>query len=161
MHHIGDIDFDAAPELEALPPPDLDPSHFEGREEWFVIANHRQQLIRLGVDLRAVELEDAISAYPDRVEGAVLAFLEKFTTPNLSATRKLTVLIRRGARPSNPVHNMPRHPVYTARDFEAPLLPPRAAPSRSLEELQAELDLGGVRAMAVRCMVKYNPLNGS
>ncbi len=36
-------------------------------------------------------------------------------------------------------------------------MPPRAAPSRSLEELQAELDLGGVRAMSVRCMVKYNP----
>ena len=104
----------------------------------------------------AVELEDAISAYPDRVEGAVLTFLEKFTMPNLSATRKLTVLIRRGARPSNAVHNAPRHPVYTARDFEAPLMPPRAAPSRSLEELQAELDLGGVRAMSVRCMVKYN-----
>ena len=36
-------------------------------------------------------------------------------------------------------------------------MPPLAAPSRSLEELQAELDFGGVRAMAVRCMVKYNP----
>ena len=157
MHHIGDIDFDAAPELEPLHTPELDPSDNEGREEWLAIANHRQQLIRLGVDLRAVELEDAISAYPDKVEGAVLAFMERFTAPNLSATRKLTVLIRRGESPSNPVHNMPRHPVYTARDFEAPLMPPRATPSRSLEELQAELDLGGVRAMSVRCMVKYNP----
>lgn len=157
MHHIGDIDFDAAPQLEPLPIQELDPSNFEGREEWFVIALHRQQLIRLGVDLTSVELEDAVSAYPDKVEGAVLAFMQRFTAPNLSATRKLTVLIRRGARPSNPVHNMPRHPVYTARDFEAPLMPPRAAPSRSLEELQAELDLGGVRAMAVRCMVKHNP----
>ena len=157
MHHIGDIDFDAAPELGPVSTPDLNPSDFEGREEWFVIATHRQQLIRLGVDLTSVELEDAVSAYPDKVEGAVLAFRERFTAPNLSATRKLALLIRRGARPSNPVHNMPRHPVYTARDFEAPLMPPRAAPSRSLEELQAELDLGGVRAMAVRCMVKHNP----
>ena len=36
-------------------------------------------------------------------------------------------------------------------------MPPRAALSQSLEELQAELDFGGVRAMAVRCMVNYNP----
>ncbi len=117
MHHIGNIDFDAAPKLEHLPPPDIAPSDFEGQEEWLAIANHRQQLIRLGVDLRAVELDDAISAYPDKVEGAVLAFMERFTAPNLSATRKLAVLIRRGERPSNAVHNMPRHPVYTAFIF--------------------------------------------
>ena len=128
MHHIGDIDFDAAPELEPLPTPDVDPSNFEGREEWLVIAKHRQQLIKLGVDIASVEIEDAVSAYSDKVEGAVLAFMERFTAPNLSATRKLAVLIRRGARPSDPAHNMPRHPVYIAKDFEAPLMPPRASP---------------------------------
>ncbi len=126
----------------------------------------------------AVELEDAISAYPDRVEGAVLAFLERFTAPNLSATRKLAVLIRRGERPedefcnkvdsprngyllapiekhvvngmplyyetllpSNAVHNAPRHPVCTARDFEAPLLPPRAAP-RFFPDIMPSLNSG-------------------
>lgn len=157
MHHIGNVNLFASPERDPLPPAELDPSDFDGREEWLVIENYRQQLIRLGVDLAAVELEDAISAYPDRVEGAVLAFLERFTAPKLSATRKLAVLIRRGERPSNPVHNAPRHPVYTARDFDAPLMAPKPAPDRSLEELLAELNLGGVRAMAVRAMIKHNP----
>ncbi len=50
MHHIGDIDFDAAPEHDPILTPDVDPSDNECREEWLVIANYRQQLIRLGVE---------------------------------------------------------------------------------------------------------------
>ena len=115
-----------APEqLEPLPTPDPDLSQCEGREEWLIVAQHRQELIRLGVNLAARELEEAIEGYPDNVEGAVIAFFERFQKHNKSATRKLALLIRSGVTPVNKdCANTPRLPVRIASEFTAPLVPP-------------------------------------
>ena len=60
LKRISNIDFLAPEQLEPLPTPDPDLSQFEGREEWLIVAQHRQQLILLGVNLAARELEEAI-----------------------------------------------------------------------------------------------------
>ena len=69
--------------------------------------------------------------YPDNVEGAVIAFFERFQKHNKSATRKLALLIRSGVTPVNKdCVNTSRLPVRIASDFTAPLVPPTSVSSR-------------------------------
>ena len=101
LNQLSDIDYLAFLERSPLPIPDPDLFQFEGREECLIVAQHRQELICLGVNLAGRELEEAIEGYLDKVEGAVIAFLERFQKHNKSATRKLALLIRSGVTPVN------------------------------------------------------------
>ena len=131
LNQLSDIDYLALLERSPLPTPDPDISQFEGREERLIVAQHRQKLIRLGVNLAAREVEEAIEGYPDNVEGAVIAFLERFQQYNKSATRKLALLIRTGKTLEHPATtNAPRLPVRTSADFALPVRSPTPAPSR-------------------------------
>lgn len=158
LKRLSDIDFLISGQRPPISPGEPARANFEGREEWYIIAQHRQKLIYLGVNLAAFEVESAIVGYPNNVEGAVLAFLERYSEPSISASRKLALLIRQGATPSNLPHtNLPRLGVCTASDFAPPLLAPTPAPRRSIPQLQADLDAGGVKAIATAATIRHNP----
>ena len=118
-----------------------------------VLLQYAEALQTIGVELTNADLVDAVAGYLCSLEDAILVTLAK---KDLEKPTAYLMAALRGKWKSRG-RTQPYLPIRTAADFAPPLVAPTPAPSRSIPQLQAELDKGGVWASVIRSMLKHNP----
>lgn len=121
-----------------------------------LLAQYAPKLYRIGISLDDSYLNDVIHGNLFRLEDAIVITLKTAEQRELvNPNDYFVAVLKSGSRLGGA--SKPYLPVRTAADFEPKKETPHPHPSRSIEELQADLDKGGAHAIVTCLMIKNNP----